>query len=174
MGMTFESGFLTYLMADLSLDTTKLGLLFSVRALMEIPFLFFIAKLRQRFKLHYLIMLGAAFMAFEALLFSLFVHSLPQMLVFAAFYGLGGGLWIGTSSNYIYELAPSNLRASAYGLFISIAQISGILSNLLGGFLFDLIGGKPFYGVVSGVFVISIVIFACSFMMKSKTTPTKN
>lgn len=173
MGMTFESGFLPYLMADLSIDSTNLGLILSVRAMMEIPFLFFIAKLRRRFKLHYLIMLGAAFMALEALLFSLFVQSLPLMLVFAAFYGLGGGLWIGTSSNYIYEMAPTHLRATAYGLFVSIAQISGILSNLLGGVLFDLIGGKPFYGVVSAVFVLSIVIFACSFMMKGKNAPAK-
>lgn len=168
MGMTFESGFLPYLMADLDIDSTNLGLILSVRALMEIPFLFFIAKLRRRIKLHHLIMMGAALMGLEALLFSFFVHSLPQMLVFAAFYGLGGGLWIGTSTNYIYELAPAHLRATAHGLFISVSQISGILSNLLGGVLFDLIGGKPFYCVVSCVFALSIVIFALSFSMKGK------
>lgn len=176
MGMTFESGFLPYLMADLSIDNTNLGLILSVRALMEIPFLFFIAKLRHRIKLHYLIMMGAALMAIEALLFSLFVQSLPQMLVFAAFYGLGGGLWIGTSTNYIYELAPVHLRASAHGLFISVSQISGILGNLIGGVLFDLIGGKPFYCVVAGVFAFSIIVFAVSFTIKPKRktkTPTE-
>jgi len=175
MGMTFESGFMPYLMADLGIDSTNLGLLLSVKALMEIPFLFFIAKLRRRFKLHHLIMMGAALMALEALMFSLFVHTLPQLLMFAVLYGLGGGLWIGTSTNYIYELAPVHLRATAHGLFISVSQISGILSNLLGGVLFDLIGGKPFYSVVAGVFATSIVIFALSFSIKGKkSTPAPN
>lgn len=168
MAMTFESGFLPYLMADLSIDSTNLGLVLSVRAAMEIPFLFFIAKLRRRIKLHYLIMAGAALMALEALLFSFFVHSLPQLLIFAVFYGLGGGLWIGTSTNYIYEMAPVHLRATAHGLFISVSQIAGILGNLLGGVLFDRIGGKPFYGVVAAVFLVSAVIFAVSFMMGKK------
>lgn len=171
MGMTFESGFLPYLMADLEIESTNLGLILSVRATMEIPFLFFIAKLRRRIKLHYLIMMGAALMGIEALLFSFFVNSLPQMLIFAAFYGLGGGLWIGTSTNYIYELAPVHLRATAHGLFVSVSQISGILGNLIGGVLFDLIGGKPFYCVVAGMFALSIVIFACSFMMKGRKHP---
>ena len=64
------------------------------------------------------------------------------MLVFAAFYGLGNGAFLGTGTNYIYELAPVELRATAHSLFISVAQISGILGNLLGGVLFDTIGGK--------------------------------
>lgn len=168
LSMTFESNFLAYLMADLNLDNTKIGLIFSTRAIMEIPFLFFIGKLRQRIPLRYLIMMAAGFMGLECLMFSFFVTSLPHMIAFAALYGLGGGLWIGTSTNYVYELAPAHLRATAHGLFISVTQISGILGNLVGGVLFDLIGGKMFYRVTACIFAVAIIVFAVSFMIKPK------
>lgn len=100
----------------------------------------------------YLIMLSAILMATECLCFCFLVNSLPTMLVFAAFYGLGNGAFLGTGTNYIYELAPVELRATAHSLFISVAQISGILGNLLGGVLFDTIGGKAFYGVTAACF----------------------
>lgn len=112
----------------------------------------------------YLIMLSAILMATECLCFCFLVNSLPTMLVFAAFYGLGNGAFLGTSTNYIYELAPVELRATAHSLFISVAQISGILGNLLGGVLFDTIGGKAFYGVTACVFLVSVAIFAASFL----------
>ena len=151
-------------MADIQIDTVNLGLILSVRAMMEIPFLFFIGRLRRHIKMKYLIMLSAILMATECLCFCFLVNSLPTMLVFAAFYGLGNGAFLGTSTNYIYELAPVELRATAHSLFISVAQISGILGNLLGGVLFDTIGGKAFYGVTACVFLVSVAIFAASFL----------
>ena len=174
MSMTFESGFMSYLMADLNLDNTKIGMIFSVRALMEIPFLFFIAKLRRRIKLPYLIMSAAVFMGLECLTFSFLVTNFTQMLIFASLYGLGGGLWIGAGSNYIYELAPVHLRATAHGLFISVSQVSGILGSLVGGVLFDSIGGRAFYCVVACLFAFSVLVFACSLFIKKKTAVTSN
>ena len=103
-------------MTSINIDSTNVGLVLSVRALMEIPFLFFIVKLRRRFQLRYLIMLAAAFMGVECLLLGLFVTTLPEFVVFAAVFGFGNGLFIGTATNYIYELAPVELRATAHGL----------------------------------------------------------
>lgn len=164
MAAAFEGNFLTYYMADIQIDTVNLGLILSVRAMMEIPFLFFIGRLRRHIKMKYLIMLSAILMATECLCFCFLVNSLPTMLVFAAFYGLGNGAFLGTGTNYIYELAPVELRATAHSLFISVAQISGILGNLLGGVLFDTIGGKAFYGVTACMFLVSVAIFAASFL----------
>lgn len=168
IAITFEANFLPYLMTDLEIDSTNIGLILSVRAIMEIPFLFFISKLRRRFKLHHLIMFAAVLMAMECLLYSFFVASLPQMLLFATLFGLGNGAFLGTSSNYIYELAPAHLRATAHGLYISVSQVSGILGNVIGGILFDFVGGKPFYLIIACIFVLSILVFGISFMIHPK------
>ena len=50
MAVAFEGSFLTYYMADIQIDTVNLGLILSVRAMMEIPFLFFIGRLRRLFR----------------------------------------------------------------------------------------------------------------------------
>lgn len=170
VGTAFESNFLPYLMTSIEIDSTNIGLVLSVRALMEIPFLYFIVKLRRRFQLRYLIMLAAVFMGVECLLLGFFVTSLPEFVVFAAFFGLGNGLFLGTATNYIYEMAPVHLRATAHGLFVSVSQIAGILGNLLGGFLFDAVGGKPFYLISGGVMFLSVLVFALSFTLKRRET----
>ena len=157
-------------MTSIEIDSTNIGLVLSVRALMEIPFLYFIVKLRRRFQLRYLIMLAAVFMGVECLLLGFFVTSLPEFVVFAAFFGLGNGLFLGTATNYIYEMAPVHLRATAHGLFVSVSQIAGILGNLLGGFLFDAVGGKPFYLIAGGVMFLSVLVFALSFTLKRRET----
>ena len=167
IAIAFESNFLPYLMSDIGIDSTNIGVILSIRALMEIPFLFFIANLRRRFKLRHLIMLAAVLMGVECLLLGFFVSSLPQFIVFAMFFGLGNGAFLGTSTNYIYELAPAHLRATAHGLFISVSQVAGILGNLLGGFLFDAVGGKPFYLIAGALLFFSVLVFAASFMRKS-------
>ena len=50
--------------------------------------------------------------------------------------------------------------------------IAGILAgNLLGGFLFDAVGGKPFYLIASGLMFLSILVFAVSFIKKGENAP---
>lgn len=166
VGTAFESNFLPYLMTSIGIDSTNVGLALAIRALMEIPFLFFILKLRRRFPLRYLIMLSAVFMGVECLMLSFFVTTLSEFLVFASLFGLGNGLFLGTATNYVYELAPVHLRATAHGLFVSVSQIAGILGNLLGGFLFDAVGGKTFYLFAGGLMFLSILVFAASFVRR--------
>ena len=44
------------------------------------------------------------------------------------------------------------------------------LGNLLGGFLFDAVGGKPFYLIAGGVMFLSVLVFALSFTLKRRET----
>ena len=78
-------------------------------------------------------------------------------------FGLGNGLFLGSSLNYVYELAPSHLKASAQAFFTSMSSVAGILGNLVGGAVFDAIGAKTFYITVSVLFVLSAGVFLMSF-----------
>ena len=60
--------------------------------------------------------------------------------------------------------------STAHGLFVSVSQIAGILGNMLGGFLFDAVGGKPFYLIAGGVMFLSVLVFALSFTLKRRET----
>jgi MFS family permease len=66
---------------------------------------------------------------------------------------------------------PSSCAPRRTALFVSVSQIAGILGNLLGGFLFDAVGGKPFYLIASGLMFLSILVFAVSFIKKGENAP---
>ncbi len=158
-----ESSFLPYLMRETGVPSQQYGVLLGYRALLEIPFLLLMVRLRRRFSLRSLIVCAAILMAVECLGFGLFVSGLGLMLLFCTFFGLGNGLFIGASLNYIYELAPEGLKATAQTIFVSVSSVAGILGNLLGGMVLDQIGAKPFYLVISAAYLLSVAIFVCSF-----------
>ena len=155
-------------MKSVGADTEKYSILLAYRALFEIPFLLLMVKLRKRFPLKYLIMAAASFMAVECLCFSLFANSFLTILLFCTFFGLGNGLFLGSALNYIYDLAPDNLKASAQAFFVAVQSTAGILGNLIGGVVFDAIGAKLFYFSVFCLYLISIAIFAGSFLIRRK------
>ncbi len=163
-----EGNFITYFMESIGVSAERYGVILAYRALLEIPFLLLMVRLRKRFSLKLMIMGSAVLMAVEGLGFGFFAHSLPTMLLFCTFFGLGNGLFLGSSLNYVYELAPANLKASAQAFFTSVASVAGILGNLLGGVLFDAIGAKPFYLTVSGLYLLSFGVFALSSINRKK------
>ena len=163
-----EGNFIPYFMNSIGVDSQQYGVLLAVRALMEVPFLLLMVRLRRRLPLRVLVLGAAFFMALECLGLGLIANSLPAMVVFSAFYGLGNGLFLGSSLNYVYELAPAHLKASAQAFFTSVASVAGILGNLLGGMVFDAIGAKPFYLAVMAIYLASMAVFLASFRTKGK------
>lgn len=163
-----EGNYIPFFMESAGVDSQQYGIVLAYRALLEIPFLVLMIRLRQRFPLRVLVLGATLLMALECLGFGLFANSLPTMLVFCTFFGLGNGLFLGSSLNYVYELAPSHLKASAQAFFTSVASVAGILGNLMGGVVFDAIGAKHFYLVTAGVYGVSVCVFLLSFRQKKK------
>lgn len=161
-----EGNFIPYFMGEVGVPSERYGILLALRAFMEIPFLLFMVRLRQKFPLRVLVLGAPVLMAVECLGFGLFANSLPGMLLCCTFFGLGNGLFIGSSLNYVYELAPDHLKASAQAFFASVSSVSGILGNLLGGVVFDAIGARPFYLSVGCAYLLSSLIFLLSFRHK--------
>lgn len=159
-----EASFIPYFMESIGLPSGQYGIILAYRALLEIPLLLLIVRLKRKIPLRYLIMAAAGLMALECIGLGLFSKSLPTMLLFCTFFGLGNGLFIGSSLNYVYELAPDHLKASAQAFFVSVSSVAGIVGNLLGGMVFDAIGAKPFYLVVAGLYILSAVIFFISIL----------
>lgn len=154
-----ENSFLPYFMSSVEVSSDQYVLVLSYRALLEIPFLLLMGKLRRRFPLGLLVMISAVLMALECLLFGFFANSLPTLLISSTFFGLGNGMYIGSSLNYVYELAPAHLKASAQAFFSAVSSVAGILGNLGGGLVFDAIGAKPFYLLVAVIFLLSVALF---------------
>lgn len=169
-----EGNFIPYFMSSAGISSESYGVILAYRALLEVPFLLLMIRLSRRFPLRSLIAAAAVLMSLECLGFGLFANSLPTMLLFCTFYGLGNGLFIGSSLNYVYELAPSYLKASAQAFYASVSSVAGILGNLAGGMVFDAIGAKPFYMAVACMYLLSVAIFALSFAKKRRGQAGQN
>lgn len=154
-----EANFLPYFIESVNVSSNLYVVVLSYRALLEIPFLLLMVRLRQKFPLGLLVMISAILMAMECLFLGLFANSLVSVLLCSTFFGLGNGLCIGSSLNYVYELAPAHLKASAQAFFSAVSSVAGILGNLGGGVVFDAIGAKPFYLVVALVYFLSVALF---------------
>ena len=111
-------------------------------------------------------------MGLECVLLGLWVHSFPTMLVSCCFFGLGNGLLIGSSLNYVYELAPAHLKSQRPGpFFAAVSSVAGILGNLTGGVVYDAVGARPFYLLVAAVFALSFAVF---FLTQRKRTASSH
>ena len=94
-----EGTFLPYFMADAGVPSERYGIFMGWRALLEIPFLLLMVRLRRRFPLRVLVMGPPILMGLECLFLGLWADSFWSMLLCCTFYGLGNGLLIGASLN---------------------------------------------------------------------------
>ena len=163
-----EATFIPYYMKSIDVNPQQYGVILAYRAMLEIPFLLLMARLRRRFSLQQLFLFGVTLMSLECLCLGTIANSLFTMILSTTFFGLGNGLFIGSSLNYLYHLAPDRLKASAQAFFAAIASVAGIAGNLIGGALFDNIGAKPFYLVVFLLMMISVIVFAVFVLINNK------
>ena len=173
VAVNFEGTFLPYYLDEMGIGSTRYGVLLAFRAFMEVPLLLGLTRLRRRFRMSNLIMVAAGLMALECLLFGMGVRSLVSAVLVCLLFGLGNGLYIGTSANYIYSLAPGELKATAQAVYASVLSASGIVGNLLGGVLFDALGARAFYLTTAVTFLGAVLIFAGSRMLGQKSAVTE-
>lgn len=165
-----EATFIPYYMKSIDVNPQQYGIILAYRAMLEIPFLLLMSRLRRKFSLPQLLLFGVTLMGLECLCLGTIANSLFSMILSTTFFGLGNGLFIGSSLNYLYHLAPDRLKASAQAFFAATSSVAGIIGNLIGGTLFDSIGAKPFYLMVFILMLVSVAVFAASVFLSGRKT----
>lgn len=159
MAMYCRLSFMPYYMKGIGVDTGKYGLVVAYGAILEIPSFLLLKWLHRRFSYRKLVVLSAGLEVLEALLLCTVCRSLAGLLTATTFYGLGNGMFLAASLNYIYELAPKNMKASTQGFCDAAAAIAGVVGNLLGGAAMEWLGAKGFYFGIMVTYLVSIGIF---------------
>jgi PPP family 3-phenylpropionic acid transporter len=161
---TTSNAFMPYLMESVGGESARYGLITGLKALLEVPSLFFMRTLRRRFPLPVLLAGAAVFYSAEALLYAN-ASSMTHIVLIQILQGLGGGLLIGTSANYLYSLAPPELTSTAQTMNGAISATAAILGNLAGGALIVLLGIRRFYLVISAVLLFALLFFAATLFI---------
>ena len=156
--------FLPYLMADMGIDSALIGYIYGYRAIAEIPVLLLMVRFRKKLSLPYLIGIGMLLMGMDALLLPA-CDSLGGLVLVSTTHGLGNGILIGTMTNYVYALAPDDLKATAQTLFASSSALAGILGNLFGGILIDAMGVRTAFTTAGMLTMVALLLLLLSFVI---------
>lgn len=159
-----RSYFSIYFTADMGGSNALYGMMLSVSAAIEIPFLFlsdrFLKKLGARKMLFILGMVTSL-----RWLVSFFATSTATLFVVQCgnFISILEGV---TYSLLLSRMVAPQLKTSVQTLSATIQSVVSILfSSFLGGFMADLIGIRPLF-LVSGLLVLAVTIVFCGFILK--------
>lgn len=148
--------FLPYLMTEIQVDTSQIGTLMGYKALLEIPMLYMMIRFRRRFSLPQLQLAAATLMGLMCVGYG-FSHNFLALMAASTIYGLAGGVDIGTATNYIYTLAPVELKATAQTMYGSVSGLAYIGGSLAGGILIDMMGTRAFFFLAAGITLAALL-----------------
>ena len=167
-----EFSFFSYYLADKGIKITNLGLVLALRAIMEMPMLLIMQKLRHKFPLKWLILTASCLIGLECLGLGIIAKDMTSIIPFMILFGLGNGVNIGTIANYLYKLAPKEMRATAHSVYGACTALSGVIGNFCGGFVLRAVGASRFYLVLAGIiFSAASFFFLTIFFGRKKENP---
>ena len=159
--------FLPFLIYDVGGQPERLGIIMGIKALVEIPLMMLLKRLRQKYPLYVLIIVATVFFVVECILLS-FATSFTWIIVISVFHGIGNGLMIPSASSYVFQLAPENLKATAQTVLASMAAIAGIIGGLLGGLLIAVLSIQQFYFIIGIMLAVALGLFMLSLLIGKK------
>ncbi len=155
--------FLPYILTEAKLDTAMLGIIIGWEALLEVPFLILLARLRNRFSLPALVIASGVLFGITALGQGA-SGSLIALLCCGICFGAANSLNFSCGFNYVYQLAPAEFKATAHTLYTIAGSLGIIVGNLFAGVLLERLGTRPFYYffgacafAVSGIYALSFL-----------------
>ncbi len=90
-------------------------------------------------------------------------HTMPQLIWFRAFQGIGAGAVMPVTFTIIADLYPGEQRARMSGVFSSIWGIAGLLGPLVGGFFVDQVSWRWIFYINLPVGLVSLVLITLFF-----------
>ena len=152
-------------MKELGAGESTMGLALTIGTIAEVPVLFFVSRFLQRFRAYAVVVFSMAMTGLRLLLLA--VAPTPAfVLLVQLLNGFNYPLLTVAGVTYADEQAPKGFRATAQGLFnAAVGGIGAAVGGFAGGILFESMGAKGMYLVLS-VFV-AVVLVSVSLVRQS-------
>lgn len=159
--------FFPFLVADHGGGASAIAAFMAVRAFSEVPTLSLSRQIIARHGLIVPFFAVAALYICEQTIYA-FSTQLWQLYLAQSLHGMAAGLMMSCRMQYIHQLAPEGLEATAQTLAISLNTLASILFSIAGGFILEALGTQTFYLVIDVMLIFSALIFAVSFPIGHK------
>jgi MFS transporter, PPP family, 3-phenylpropionic acid transporter len=134
------------------------GLIWAIGAAVEVPVMWWFARLARRFGVGRLLVTGALLFSVRAGLAALAGDPLT-LLATAPFAGVAMGLFYVGAVNLVAERAPGGLAATAQGLFSAVLGLATIVGSATGGLIAGALSIPGLFGIcAAGGLVASVVV----------------
>ena len=158
--------FYPILLVQLGGNNSDLGISYFVAAASEVPILFLANRLMKRFRDTALIATSMFFFIVRIAL-TIYVTSIPGLILLQATEGLSYGLFLCASTYYVIRISPVGLSST----FLTIASscyagVGGIIGSFVGGLIIDLYGMYAMLWVGTGITVLGLLTFMISTALR--------
>jgi MFS transporter, PPP family, 3-phenylpropionic acid transporter len=147
-----------------------IGIATIISAVVEMPFMFFSGAFLRRFGPVRLLAAAMALMVLRYFLLS----QMPSPGWAVAINVLNGPAFVffwNSAVTYANKLAPPSMAGTAQGLYTAATSLGGVVSSLLAGWLFDVVGPKGIFLVLSALVLVALVLFSAGTLVRKRSQP---
>lgn len=143
----------------LGANQSLIGIAVTIGAVIEIPFMFFSGRLLRRFGPVRLLLVSFVLMVIRFFLLG-WMPSPEWAIAINMLAGPAYAFFWNSAITYLNKMATTATANTAQGLFNSVISLAGMVSALLAGWLFDLIGPNGLYTVMAFCALGALFTFA--------------
>ncbi len=152
-----NGSYITILIQKTGGDVSKLGLLWFIMAMSELPFLFFGRRILSKFGELNLYILGTVFMALRFFLDAVST-SYNHVLAVQLMQGISFAFYFIAALQYLNNIAPAKMKTSAMTFFAAVCGMGSLTGNVGGGMLLEHISIFMLFKVISVISLVSLCV----------------
>ena len=153
-------------------NQSLIGIATVVGAIIEAPFILFSGKFLHRFGPVRLLFVAMVLMVIRYVLLGL-IPSPGWAIPINMLNGPAYVFFWSSAVTYANKLAPPGLSGTAQGLLNSITSLAGMLSGILAGALFDLVGPNKLFTVMAVCCLAALIIFGAGQLRARRSIPNE-
>ena len=150
--------FLGVSLSAMGASQSLIGIVATVPAMAEIPFMFYSGALLRRFGSVPLLIIGIVLMVIRFFLLG-FMPAPEWAIAINLINGPAFVFFWNSAVNYANEMAPPGMAGTAQGMLASTASLAGVVSSLLSGWLLDQLGPNGIFQVMAVLVLVALLLF---------------
>lgn len=153
--------YMPWVLDGIGADKAIVGSIGGFKALMEAVIIFIAGRYLRSIRPQYILLAaGACFVADQ--LSYLAVGQLWHVFAIQVVEGAAYGLYLSCATQYMYNIAPKELTASAQSVLVTASFAGNITSNLLGGWIIGMAGVDAFFTTTAALMAAGILMLGIS------------
>lgn len=146
-----------------------IGIAVVTGTIVEIPFMFYSPHLLRRFGSERLLMIAIVLAVVRFFLLG-WMPSPEWAIPINILNGPAFVFFWNSAVTYANKMAPPNLAGTTQGLLSSLTALAGVVSSLLSGWLFDLVGPTNLYIVMGFICLAGLILFVVGNLRSTSAT----